>query len=240
MNTIQAWNRPADVKVTNLGRNKTPSPCRLPGSFRPFPKVNASSSTGNHIPTSCCLQNGGGGGCGGGNNSHRFVSDYDGDHEGGIQRAFALATVFALVSALSPSAAQALSLKKKKKKQPTNRLIENYSDHLVTIGWPIAQNLGFSGALGFATAFALKAVGSALALGFGLLFIVVQGAAYLGYIEVKWTVVHKEVIRRLDVNQDGKFDASDLKSLVASGLAVLAEGVPSVGGFLAGFALGLR
>lgn len=30
-----------------------------------------------------------------------------------------------------------------------------------------------------------------------------QGAAYLGYIEVKWTVVHKEVIRRLDVNKDG-------------------------------------
>ncbi len=37
-----------------------------------------------------------------------------------------------------------------------------------------------------------------------------------------------------------KFDASDFKSLVASGLAVLSEGVPSVGGFLAGFALGLR
>ena len=37
-----------------------------------------------------------------------------------------------------------------------------------------------------------------------------------------------------------KFDASDLKSLLASGLAVLSEGVPSVGGFLAGFALGLK
>ncbi len=85
-----------------------------------------------------------------------MLGDDDGDHDGGIHRAVALATVFALVSAVSPSAAQALSLRKKKKKQPTNRLIENYSDHLVSIGWPIAQNLGFSGALGFATAFALK------------------------------------------------------------------------------------
>lgn len=85
-----------------------------------------------------------------------MLVDDDGDHDGGIHRAVALATVFALVSAVSPSAAQALSLRKKKKKQPTNRLIENYSDHLVSIGWPIAQNLGFSGALGFATAFALK------------------------------------------------------------------------------------
>lgn len=30
-----------------------------------------------------------------------------------------------------------------------------------------------------------------------------QGGVYLGYIEVKWNEVHKEVIKRLDVNKDG-------------------------------------
>jgi hypothetical protein len=30
-----------------------------------------------------------------------------------------------------------------------------------------------------------------------------QGGVYLGYIEVKWAAVHKEVIRRLDINRDG-------------------------------------
>ncbi len=63
--------------------------------------------------------------------------------------------LFAFVSGLSPSAAHALSLRKKKKK-PINRSIDQYSERLVTLAWPIAQNLGFSGAIGFATAFALK------------------------------------------------------------------------------------
>ena len=119
-----------------------------------------------------------------------------------------------------------------------------------------------------------------------------QGLAYMGYVTLNWSTVHKDIIRRLDVNHEGKFDASDMKSLAASGLAVLAQvcclpcaahpckqrymhgaaadawtvackhalctlprslrheldtgalclaqGVPSTGGFLAGFALGLK
>ena len=50
-----------------------------------------------------------------------------------------------------------------------------------------------------------------------------QGLAYTGYITVNWTTVHKDVIKRLDVNRSGKFDASDVKSLTASTLAVLSQ-----------------
>jgi len=67
-----------------------------------------------------------------------------------------------------------------------------------------------------------------------------QVAAYQGYITVTWTRVHAHVIRGLDVNRDGRLDASDLRALAASALAVLSQGMPSVGGFLGGFALGLR
>ena len=50
-----------------------------------------------------------------------------------------------------------------------------------------------------------------------------QGLAYMGYITLNWTTVHKDIIRRLDINRDGSFDASDAKSVAASGLAVLAQ-----------------
>lgn len=85
-----------------------------------------------------------------------MVSSESDDSGRGAHKAFSLFMLFASLSGLSPSPAHALSLRKKKK--PTNRAIDQYSDRLVTLGWPIAQNLGFSGAIGFATAFALKVV----------------------------------------------------------------------------------
>lgn len=72
-----------------------------------------------------------------------------------------------------------------------------------------------------------------------------QGLAYTGYISVNWTTVHKDVIKRLDVNQSGKFDASDVKALTASALAVLSQVGPCPAGLAAhtqlawGFALPL-
>ena len=57
---------------------------------------------------------------------------------------------------------------------------------------------------------------------------------------MNWTRVHKFIIKDLDVNHDGHLDASDFKAVSASALAVLSQGMPSVGGFLGGFALGLR
>ena len=53
-----------------------------------------------------------------------------------------------------PRSAHALFRKKKKKQADFS--IDEYSDRLVTLFWPIAQNLGFSGAIGFGTALALK------------------------------------------------------------------------------------
>lgn len=45
----------------------------------------------------------------------------------------------------------------------------------------------------------------------------------MGYVTLNWSTVHKDIIRRLDVNHEGKFDASDMKAIAASGLAVLAQ-----------------
>ncbi|CAK0782661.1 hypothetical protein CVIRNUC_005856 [Coccomyxa viridis] len=135
-------------------------------------------------------------------------------------------------------ASPALALFKKNKQKADT--IDEYSSRLVKLYWPIMANLGFSGAVGLATGLALRAVGQAVAIALGILFIIIQGGAYLGFVEVKWATVHREVIRRLDINRDGTFDATDFKSLLASSLAILSQGVPSVGGFLAGFALAVK
>ena len=57
--------------------------------------------------------------------------------------------------ALFAPPAKALKLRKKKKTK-NEKMIDEYSDRLVNLGWPIAQNLGFSGAIGFMTGLALK------------------------------------------------------------------------------------
>lgn len=66
---------------------------------------------------------------------------------------------FTACSAVCAPPAKAL-LKKKKKSSKSDQMIDEYSDRLVNLAWPIAQNLGFSGAIGFMTGLALKASSS--------------------------------------------------------------------------------
>jgi uncharacterized membrane protein (Fun14 family) len=68
----------------------------------------------------------------------------------------------------------------------------------------------------------------------------VQGLAYGGFITVNWSHVHKSMNVMLDVNHDGKLDATDFKAVVKKSLGILSQGVPSVGGFLSGLMLGLK
>ncbi|PNH09866.1 hypothetical protein TSOC_003466 [Tetrabaena socialis] len=124
---------------------------------------------------------------------------------------------------------------------PANELtVEKVTDLLWELCGPVLTNLGFSGCVGAVAGYALKTVGKVLALAVGLLFLLVQGLANSGFITVNWTHVHGTVMDVLDVNKDGKVDHNDFKPIVNEGLAALATGVPSIGGFLAGFMLALR
>lgn len=118
--------------------------------------------------------------------------------------------------------------------------IEKVSDMLMNLGGPILANLGFSGCMGAAAGMALKKLGQFVAVAVGLVFLLVQGLAYTGFITVQWTKVHGVVLDVLDVNKDGKVDSADFKPLLNQGLAALSQGVPSVGGFLAGFLFAIK
>ncbi|KAG2438179.1 hypothetical protein HXX76_005785 [Chlamydomonas incerta] len=118
--------------------------------------------------------------------------------------------------------------------------VDKVTDMLWNLAGPILTNLGFSGCVGAAAGIALKKVGQFMAVCVGLLFLMVQGLAYTGFITVNWTHVHSTVTNVLDVNKDGKLDAADFKHMVNNGLGVLSQGVPSVGGFLGGFLLAIK
>jgi hypothetical protein len=88
--------------------------------------------------------------------SPRWSDEHD-DEDGrmGVQAMLRLLTVASSLQILLASPAQALG-RKKKNNNKNNFMIDDYSDKLVTLAWPIAQNLGFSGAIGFATGLALR------------------------------------------------------------------------------------
>ncbi|KAG2500305.1 hypothetical protein HYH03_001882 [Edaphochlamys debaryana] len=125
--------------------------------------------------------------------------------------------------------------------QPQGELtVEKVTDVLWNLAGPILTNLGFSGCVGAAAGYALKKVGQFVAVCVGLLFLLVQGLAYTGFITVNWSHVHSTVSQVLDVNKDGKIDHNDFKPLMSNFLGAISQGVPSVGGFLAGFLLAIR
>lgn len=125
---------------------------------------------------------GGGGGDGGG----RW-----GDHDGAEGRPprGAAALLFGVVSLALPCEAK-----------ESDELVGKLAD-LIS---PIAANLGFSGALGMATALAFKTIGRLVAVAVGLVFVLVQALAHYGVITVHWSATRDKVIALVDQDGDGE------------------------------------
>lgn len=97
---------------------------------------------------------------------------------------------------------------------------------------PYLGQLTFGGMAGFATGYALKKIGRVLAVGLGLLFVVLQLLAQAGYVQVDWTRIQKDVEPLL---QD-----EGVKDLWERLLATLTHNLPFGASFTAGLLLGLR
>ncbi|RIH86421.1 FUN14 family protein [Meiothermus luteus] len=97
---------------------------------------------------------------------------------------------------------------------------------------PYIGQLTFGGLAGFAVGYAIKAVGRWVAIGLGLIFVVVQVLASMGYINVDWTRIQRDVEPLLQQEQlRGAWDAL---------VRVLTTNLPFGGAFVAGLLLGLR
>ncbi len=97
---------------------------------------------------------------------------------------------------------------------------------------PYIGQLTFGGLAGFAVGYAIKTVGRWVAIILGLIFVVVQVLASMGYINVDWTRIQRDVEPLLQQEQ--------IKSAWDGLVQVLTTNLPFGGAFVAGLLLGLR
>ena len=95
--------------------------------------------------------------------------------------------------------------------------------------------IGYGAIVGYCSAVALREVGHVAAVALGGVFLVVQGAATLGWVDINTNKLSSDVTRLLDADGDGKLTKADLQLWYDKAKAL----VPSTAGFGAGFAFGL-
>jgi uncharacterized membrane protein (Fun14 family) len=104
---------------------------------------------------------------------------------------------------------------------------------------PLGSQLSLGATLGYATGFALQAVGRGAATGVGTAFIVLQGLSYADYVQVDWRKVERSLLHTLDRNGDGAVDAQDVSILYREALDVLTFNLPAGAGYTGGLLYGL-
>ncbi len=96
---------------------------------------------------------------------------------------------------------------------------------------PFAE-LGFGGFAGFVVGFTTKKAAKVIAIALGALFIGVQVLAYYGMVEVHWETLQN--------GAEQLWQGNEGVTLAEKAWHVISYNLPFGGGFLAGFALGLR
>mmetsp|Transcript_20886 Transcript_20886/g.63671 ORF Transcript_20886/g.63671 Transcript_20886/m.63671 type:complete len:146 (-) Transcript_20886:530-967(-) len=104
---------------------------------------------------------------------------------------------------------------------------------------PAGGQLSFGWFCGLVSGYALKRIGQKVAFGLGVVFLVAQGLAYSGFIDIKWNKVRDAAIAKVDLDGDGKITKNDLKILWRRLKDVLTYNLPAGGGFMSGIACGV-
>ena len=112
----------------------------------------------------------------------------------------------------------------------------------VTAGFTeYAGGISFGSACGFASGYTVKKAGKVAVVGFGTIFMGLQGLASVGLIQINWHRAVEMFDSQLDLNDDGKIDKADAEIAIAKLQARLTLGMgPAAVGFPAGLALGLK
>lgn len=113
-------------------------------------------------------------------------------------------------------------------------LFQSFEGDVLNNAGPFAGQLGVGAISGYCSGVALKTFGRGAATLAGAGFMLVQGLAYSGYLDVKWSKVERDVLVALDVDRDGKLTAADAQLLFNKLQSVLKFNVPGASGFSAG------
>jgi uncharacterized membrane protein (Fun14 family) len=104
---------------------------------------------------------------------------------------------------------------------------------------PLASQITFGAAMGLSSGYALRQVGRLAGLTLGAGFCLVQGLAYMGYVDVNWRKVERDYSRALDRDGDGKITVKDFELIFHDVADVLKFNMPAGSGFTGGLAYGL-
>ena len=105
-----------------------------------------------------------------------------------------------------------------------------------------AGTVSFGSLMGFCSGYALKKIGRMGATTAGVVFLSLTAAQRADYVSVNWKKIEADTMGNLDLNNDGKVDASDVQVAIRQ-LASYASDKNSAltaGSFTAGLLLGLR
>ena len=94
------------------------------------------------------------------------------------------------------------------------------------------EQIAFGAVAGFVAGYAVKKVGKFVALALGLLFIVIQLLAWVGFLNVNWVIIQYQV--------DPILRADSLERTWQWLLGLLTYNIPFAAAFVPGFILGLR
>mmetsp|Transcript_1975 Transcript_1975/g.3292 ORF Transcript_1975/g.3292 Transcript_1975/m.3292 type:complete len:127 (+) Transcript_1975:162-542(+) len=105
---------------------------------------------------------------------------------------------------------------------------------------PIFAQMSFGSVMGFCSGYALKKVGKATAVVLGCGFIALQTCVSYGYLKVDWQKISESAQKKVDANEDGKFDYEDVKIYWQKLKALLTREIPGSAGFSLGFLVGIK
>eukprot|EP00164_Ancoracysta_twista_P000766 GFYU01001007.1.p1 GENE.GFYU01001007.1~~GFYU01001007.1.p1 ORF type:complete len:245 (-),score=48.60 GFYU01001007.1:192-926(-) len=103
-----------------------------------------------------------------------------------------------------------------------------------------SDQFGFGTVCGLLTGVVLKEIGRRAAFALGIGFLTLQGLSYMGYIDVKWSKVEKDLKDVVDKDGDGNIDASELKDAFNRFCDAMKANLPSSAGFSTGLMLGVK
>mmetsp|Transcript_3344 Transcript_3344/g.4863 ORF Transcript_3344/g.4863 Transcript_3344/m.4863 type:complete len:203 (+) Transcript_3344:91-699(+) len=117
-------------------------------------------------------------------------------------------------------------------------LLGSRAQEVIDSGIPTQISYGFL--CGYSSGYALKKVGKAASVVFGLGFVTLQSLSYAGYLQINHGALKKDVERVLDLNQDGTVDDKDVNMAYEKVMEVLQFNMTGGSGFAAGFIGGMR
>eukprot|EP00594_Rhizosolenia_setigera_P012245 CAMPEP_0178955648 /NCGR_PEP_ID=MMETSP0789-20121207/9732_1 /TAXON_ID=3005 /ORGANISM="Rhizosolenia setigera, Strain CCMP 1694" /LENGTH=158 /DNA_ID=CAMNT_0020637323 /DNA_START=318 /DNA_END=794 /DNA_ORIENTATION=+ len=104
----------------------------------------------------------------------------------------------------------------------------------------VPGKLSYGFICGFSSGYALKKVGKAGAVAFGLGFAVLQTMSYNGYITINFDKMNSDFKKALDINDDGDVDEKDVQEITDKTVDILSYNLPAGSGFSVGFFMGVK